>query len=500
MDLILAVDIGTGSARAGIYDKNLDNKIITTTEYSTNYPAPGRAEQDPEEILSAVIDAIKKAISNTAISSEDISYLTFDCSVHTILGLNESLEPVTPALTWEDSRADSIIDRWEKNNKAEDLYKKTGCPLHPLYSVGKIRWWKENKPDLFNKIDYFVTLKSYILNNFTDELLEDPATVSGSGMLNIHDLKWEDKALKLAGITKEKVPKIVKPDYMISGIKKEISNETGLNSDIKLIIGSSDAGMSSLGSGTIDQNQMTVMIGTSGAIRRILPEPKLDEKERTFCYYLGDGKWFSGGAINNGGIVLKWYLNTFGDWAKEQAEKRNVSPYTVLTEEAKKAEPGTQEMLFLPFLAGERSPYWQGSMRGIISGISLSHDQPSFIRSLLEGICHRMYSVYLPLNKLISPPDEIRITGGFTRSPFWVQLLTDVFGENLSVTKEPEGSVLGAAAFGLYSAGEIESLKILKDLNPIKEVTFPNQELHEFYKEKYKKSMQIYHKMKDEFK
>ena len=138
-------------------------------------------------------------------------------------------------------------------------------------------------------------------------------------------------------------------------------------------------------------------------------------------------------------------------------------------------------------------------MRGIISGISLSHNQSSFIRSLLEGICFRMYSVYLPLNKLITPPDEIRITGGFTRSPFWIQLMTDIFGAKLSVTEEPEGSVLGAAAFGFYSLGIIDSLNLLKELNPVKDVTSPNPKLHKFYKSKYEKSMNIYHKMKNEF-
>lgn len=499
MDLILAVDIGTGGVRAGIYDEKLDNKIIENVNYSTNYPAPGRAEQDPQEILSAVIKVINQAIDKSNFSGNDISYLTFDCSVHTILGLDKNFKPITPALTWEDSRANDIIDKWEEKGIGEELYKKTGCPLHPLYSVGKIKWWKKNKPEIFKDTEFFVTLKSFIINNFTDKLVEDPATVSGSGLLNIHQLEWEEKALKLAGITKEKLPRLVMPNYTIDGINKKMSKKTGLKPDIKIVIGSSDAGMSSLGSGTVDQNQMTVMIGTSGAIRRIVPEPKVDDKQRTFCYYLGDDKWFSGGAINNGGIILDWYLDTFGDWAQKQSEKEGISPYTVLTKEAKKAKPGSENMLFLPFLAGERSPYWHGNMRGIISGISLSHNQSSFIRSLLEGICFRMYSVYLPLNKLITPPDEIRITGGFTRSPFWVQLMTDIFGAKLSVTEEPEGSVLGAAAFGFYSLGIIDSLNLLKELNPVKDVTSPNPKLHKFYKSKYEKSMNIYHKMKNEF-
>lgn len=499
MELLLAVDIGTGGARAAIYNPGLECKSMIEKKYSTNYPRPGWAEQDAEEIYQAVIQAIMGALEAVPTDVKAISYLTFDCSVHTLLGLDAKYNPLTPVLTWEDSRSQEIIQAWQEEGRGAELYQKTGCPLHPLYAPGKIRWWKEEKPELFHKISYFVTLKAFLIKRLTGELKEEPATTSGSGLINIHQLDWEDEALALAGISRDKLPVMVEPSYLIQGIKEEISHKTGLKKDLTVVIGSSDAGMSSLGSGTVDAEQMTIMIGTSGAVRRIINKPKLDPEARTFCYYMGHDTWFAGGAINNGGIVLKWYRDNFGQWAELEAEKEGVSAYTVLDRCARQAAPGAENLLFLPLLAGERSPYWQGNMRGVISGISLHHNQSTFIRALMEGVAFRILSVYQPLNQLIEPPQEIRVTGGFTHSSFWVQILADVLGQRLSVTREPEGSIMGAAAFAYYSLGILPSLAKLKELNAVDEVVEPRQDLHEDYNECYQKSMRIYHKLKDEF-
>jgi gluconokinase len=409
------------------------------------------------------------------------------------------MSPLTPVLTWEDSRARKIVARWKWEEKGEHLYSLTGCPLHPMYSPAKIAWWRENYLDSFAKISYFVTLKAFILFRLTGKLLEDQATLSGTGMLNIHHLGWEDEALKFAGITREQVAPIVPPTYIIEGLQEEIAVETGLSPSVKVIIGSSDAAMSSLGSGTIRPEQMTIMIGTSGAARRLIDFPVMDSQQRTFCYYMGNNKWFAGGAINNGGVVLRWFRDNFGDRAAIEAKERGVSVYTVLCDYAKNVGPGADGLLFLPFLAGERAPYWNGNMRGMYFGLSLHHGQAAFIRALMEGVSYRMFSVYKPLNELLGDPEEIRVTGGFSRSQLWLQILADVIGRDLFVTDEPEGSVLGAAAFAFYTLGELKSFESLEEMNPIKQLIHCQPEVHQFYAKEFERYLRIYHKIKDEF-
>lgn len=499
MNLVLAVDLGTGSCRSALYNQKLQCLSNEIVEYATHYPQPDWAEQDPEAIFLSVLKAIKRTVSKSDQDPNKIIALTLDCSIHTLLGLAKDLSPITPNVTWEDSRARHLVESWKRQKLGAEVYMLTGCPLHPMYASAKIAWWREHQPDLFRRISIFVSVKAFVLQRLTGIFLEDQATVSGSGMLNILKLDWEDTVLSLAGISRDQLPPVVDPTVSIESIRPEISSQTGLPVSTRVIIGSSDAGMSSLGSGTIYPDQMTVMIGTSGAVRRLVRHPTLDPQQRTFCYYMGSQLWLAGGAINNGGIALRWFRDNFGERARAEAQQTGASAYKILCDYAQKVPAGADGLLFLPFLAGERSPHWNSSIRGTLFGLSLHHSQDHIIRSLLEGICYRLYSVIQPLEELIGKSAEIRVTGGFTRSPLWLQILSDVLGRELMVTAEPEGSVLGAAAFAYHTLGMIDSFKYLLEKNPIVQKVVPETKAHEFYRNQFDKYMHLYWKFEKEF-
>ena len=499
MGVVLAVDIGTGSCRCALYNPELKCLSSAAVEYSTLYPKPDWAEQDPEAVYSSVIKAIEETMAKGAQGGAAIDALTLDCSVHTVMGLSKDGSPVTPVLTWEDSRARSLVTRWKQQNKGSGVYSSTGCPLHPMYSSAKIAWWRENQPEVFQKVKTFVSLKAFILSRLTGELLEDQATVSGSGLLNVNTLDWDDGVLSLTGISRGQLAPVAMPAKILKGLRREIAARTGLLPSTQVVLGSSDAAMSSLGSGTINPDQMTVMIGTSGAVRRLIDRPAFDSQQRTFCYYLGNRVWFAGGAINNGGLMLRWFRDNLGERAKQEAQKRGESPYTVLSDYAAKAPPGADGLLFLPFLAGERSPYWDGNMRGVLLGLSLHHGQAHMIRALMEGVCYRIRSVSKPLDELFGVPKQVRVTGGFTRSPLWLQILANVLGRELLVLEEPEGSVLGATAFAYHALGMLDSLTCLLDKNPVSKAIHPEPELHQFYTGEFERYMRVYWKMKEEF-
>ena len=499
VSLVLAVDIGTGSCRCALYNQELQRLSNKVVEYATQYPRPDWAEQDPEVIFASILQAMEETVSKSDQDPKKIIALTLDCSIHTLLGLAKDRSPVTPIITWEDSRARHLVESWKQQGLGSEIYTLTGCPLHPMYSSAKIAWWREHRPNLFNRIETFVSVKAFVLQRLTGTLLEDRATVSGSGMLNVSKLDWEDTVLALAGISRKQLPPVVEPTFCIESIRSEISSQTGLPVSTPVIIGSSDAAMSSLGSGTINLHQMTVMIGTSGAVRRLVRCPTLDPQQRTFCYYIGNQLWFAGGAINNGGIALRWFRDNFGERAKKEAQKTGASVYKILCDYAQKIPAGAEGLLFLPFLAGERSPHWNSSMRGILFGLSLHHSQAHVIRSLIEGICYRLLSVIQPLEDLIGKSSEIRVTGGFTRSPLWLQILSDILGRELMVSGEPEGSVLGAAAFAYHTLGMIDSFEYLLERNPIIQKVHPEASAHEFYQTQFNRYMHLYWKFQKEF-
>ncbi|MGD8649791.1 MAG: gluconokinase [Desulfobacterales bacterium] len=499
MNLVLAIDIGTGSCRSAVYNQQLQCLSNEIVEYTTRYPQPDWAEQEPEVIFRSVLRAIEVAVSKCHQDPDKIIALTLDCSIHTLLGLAKDFSPITPNITWEDSRARHLVESWKRQGLGADIYQLTGCPLHPMYASAKIAWWRKHQSDLFRRIITYVSVKAFVVHRLTGALLEDLATVSGSGLLNIHKLDWEDSVLSLAGISRNQLPPVVDPTVSIESILPEISRQTGLPVSTRVIIGSSDAAMSSLGCGTVESGQMTVMIGTSGAVRRLVRHPTLDPQQRTFCYYMGNQLWFAGGAINNGGIALRWFRDNFGERARVEAQKTGASVYKILCDYAQKVPAGSDGLLFLPFLAGERSPHWNSSIRGTLFGLSLHHSQSHIIRSLLEGICYRLHSVIQPLEELIGKSAEIRVTGGFTRSPLWLQILSDVLGRELMVAAEPEGSVLGAAAFAYHTLGMIDSFKYLLEKNPITQKVRPKANAHEFYRYQFDKYMHLYWKFEKEF-
>jgi gluconokinase len=499
LSLLLAVDIGTGSCRGVLYDPELNRVGAAAVEYATQYPRPGWAEQDPETVFDAVLQAVSDAVAASRFHPAEVTALTLDGPLHTCLGLTAEGVPATPVLTWEDSRAHRITHHLQQAAAGSEIYKQTGCPLHPLYPSAKIAWWRTHRPDRYAGIDRFVSLKAYVLFRLTGELLEDQATASGSGLLNISTLDWDAGALEQTGVTREQLPPLVAPTHVVSRLDRSISARTGLPASIPVVVGSSDAAMSSLGSGTIDLDQMTVMVGTSGAVRRLVKAPLLDPQQRTFCYYFADRLWFAGGAINNGGIVLRWFRDHFGRPARKETAKTEVSAYADLCDAAVDIPPGSDGLFFLPFLAGERSPHWGSNMRASLIGLTLHHRQPHVIRALLEGVCYRIHSVAQPLEDLVGESREVRATGGFARSTVWLQILADVMGRELLALREPEGSVLGAAALALRTLGAIDSYGCLRDKNPVQRTIQPRPEAHRFYTTAYQRYLQLYWKLRPEF-
>ena len=499
MSLILAVDIGTGSCRGALYGAALNRLGVAAVEYPTRYPRPGWAEQDPEDILSAVLQAISGAISDSGRSPDEITALTLDGPLHTCLGLTAQQRPSTPVLTWADSRSHRIAEAHRQTGADGEIYERTGCPLHPMYPSVKIAWWRKQHPALFADIKHFVSVKAYVLFRLTGELLEDRATASGSGLLDVSALRWDDRALQLAGIDPDRLPALVEPSHVVEHLDPQTAARTGLPVSTPVVVGSSDAAMSSLGSGTIDLDQMTVMVGTSGAVRRLVNTPLLDPQRRTFCYYFADGIWFAGGAINNGGNTLRWFSDNFGQQARREAARTGESVYTILCNSAEAVSPGSDGLIFLPFLAGERSPHWSSSMRGSLIGITLHHRHQHVVRALLEGVCYRIHSVAQPLEQLLGPSKEVRATGGFARSAVWLQILADVMGRELLVTGEPEGSILGATVLALRTLGMIDSFQCLVEKNPVRRTFRPRAEAHQYYTSAFQRYMRLYWKLRPEF-
>jgi gluconokinase len=241
---------------------------------------------------------------------------------------------------------------------------------------------------------------------------------------------------------------------------------------------------------------MTVMIGTSGAARLAAARPVLDPKARTWCYYLAGGRWFVGAAINNGGLALRWVRQNLLPGPTGPADEFD---FDTLVADAQKASPGSGGLVFLPFLTGERAPYWNASARGVLFGLAAHLGPPHVARSAFEGVCFRMKSIVEALDEVAGPATELRAAGGFTRSPFWLQLLSDVLERPLALTANEQASAFGAAGLAMIALGDRKGIDDVAKLVTTSPGPPPNPQTFDVYRKLYQLYFDVYWANQDAF-
>jgi gluconokinase len=324
----------------------------------------------------------------------------------------------------------------------------------------------------------------------------DDSIANATGLFNMHTLSWDKEAIKVAGITEEKLPRLVPTTEVLQGIDSKVALELGLPSDTPVIIGASDGCLANLGVNAIEKGKIALTIGTSGAIRTVSDRPMTDKEGRTFCYALTEDLWVIGGPVNNGGVVMDWAKNRFvGSEIKEVPE----GSYDLMTEQIEEVHPGANDLFFHPYLVGERSPIWRSDAKGSFFGLDIHHENKHMLRAVLEGINLNLYAVYLAIAEVIgADADEILVTGGFTKSNVWLQMIADIFGVDFAVTQVSENACLGAALLGLLALGEIKDFSGLEQMIPIERRVKPAKNRHQFYQshfEKYQKLSEHYVEM-----
>lgn len=277
----IGIDLGTGSCKTILL--NQDREILghSSAIYPSDDTKSRWKEQHPESLLNGVVSAVREVVCNIEINPADCIGLSVGGALHSLTVLDGQNQPLVGVLTWADSRASLQADDVRKSGKAHEIYMRTGCPIHPMYPFVKILWLRENHPDLFKKAAWFVSAKEYINFCLTHKRSVDFSTASATGLLNTHNLTWDNEILKFAGMTAEQLFPLSDPRDEVGGLIPEIAEQMGLLPGTMVYQGSSDAVNSSLGAGTVLQHQVTCMVGTSGAIRCFSDQPVLDEQERT---------------------------------------------------------------------------------------------------------------------------------------------------------------------------------------------------------------------------
>lgn len=495
---IIGVDIGTTSTKAIAFDLNGRILYKKSIEYPILNPKPSYSEQNPEEIFTAVLNSIKEVIIQNDYKKP--IGISFSAAMHSVIAVNSNGKPLTNCIIWADTRSNEYAQKIKDSEIGHRIYMRTGTPIHPMSPLPKLAWMHDNMKDVVEKTYKFISIKEYVFFKLFGKYLVDYSIASATGMFDIYDLKWNKEALDIAKITEDKLSTPVPTTHVVKGILKGYASYMGLDEDTPFIVGASDGCLANLGVNSIKAGDASVTIGTSGAVRVISDKPKNDDKERIFSYILEKDHYVLGGPVNNGGVIFRWFRDNFSPMEIQESRDLNIDPYTLLTDKAISVPVGSDGLIFLPYLLGERAPHWDANMRGMYFGINIKHTRDHFIRALLEGIIFGLYSVALALEETTGKINTIYATGGFVRSKIWVQILSDVFNKKVVIAESYESSGLGAAIVGMKALNVIDDIEDIGNIVPISKEFYPDKKNHEIYMKNYKIFARLYYKLKDEFK
>jgi gluconokinase len=494
---IIGVDIGTTGCRAVVYRQDGESLANYSLEYSLHTPQSGWAQQDPEEIYQGVLKVISQAVAK--VGADEIAGMCFSAVMHSTIPVDADGNALSPMLTWADTRSQQYTEKLKEEQDTRAIYVKTGCPMHPMYPLAKILWFKYERPEIFAHTAMFISIKEYIFYRFFGKYILERSLASGTGIYNIHTLQWDPEILGILGIGEDKLSPVVSTTHIEHNIKPEIAHVLGVKPNTPVVMGAGDGILSSVGSGAVNPGQLTAMIGTSGAVRVVTDKPYSDDQCRTWCYNLTDEYWVVGGAINNGGIAFRWARDKFASTEQKVAERLGLDPYELLSHYAEQKPPGCDGLIMLPYFTGERAPYWNANARGVLFGLNLNHGKRHLVRATMEGVIYCMYSIFTALQEVSGNVNEIRASGSFTRSKLWVQIMADVFGRVISVPGEPEGSAFGAAVLGMHALGLIKDIKEVGNFITIKERYYPNEKNHQLYQRLFGVYERIFLNLQAEF-
>lgn len=487
-----------------VVDDELNIMTLAAQEYGFVAGEPGSAEENPDEIVDAVMSTVRDAVAQLPLyAAPSIRAVVFSTVLHSMMILDDNGERLTGLITWADVRSADDARRLREAFDPREFYARTGCPLHSVFLPAKIAWLKQREPEVWRRSRFIASIKEYVIYRLTGKLVCDQSVASGTGLMNIYSREWDRWILDSLGLEEGGLGTLVTPFAIVGDVSSDVARQWGLKAGTPIVIGGGDAALSNLGAGAVGQGSIALMVGTSSAIRTVTRKPMLDPMERTWCYYLAEDNWIVGGASNSGGNVLRWFRDGFDIEAVKKAMAAGMNPYDALSAYASEVPAGSNGLLFLPFLSGERSPGWQADARGIMVGLSLQHGVKHMVRAGMEGAAFQLYSIFEVLQELCGELREIRASGGFTKSDVWLQIMADVFGREISVPAVREGSAIGAAMIAMVATGRFKDFKDMADraadIIKIERLIEPQPPVHRLYMDIYEQYKAVYSKLKDQF-
>jgi len=497
MSHLMGIDLGTSSVKVVLAGEGGHIDGLGSADYDIHQPQAGMAEQAPQEWWQSVVSAVRQALAG-AEDSISVGAIGLDGQMHGTVLLDEDAQPLTPAVIWPDQRTERQVQEITELVGAKHLIEITGSPIAAGFQAATVRWFQQERPDIWERTRWVLLPKDYLRWRLTGEFASDPSDACSTLLLDARTRDWSADLLSILEIDPEKMPP-VQPSISVSGqLLAGAAAELGFPPGIPVITGAGDTASSVLGAGVTQPDTLLLNISTGGQLVQPVFDLQLDYEGRfhNFCTALEprahQAGWYKMGGILAAGLALRWLRdNVFANQGKQAYEQ--------LTAWAEGVALGAEGLLFLPHLVGERTPYMNSNARGMFLGLTLGHGQPHLVRAVMEGVGLAFYQAYGALAESGSPPERIVLAGGGARSPLWRQIMADIFNLPVRRLQVVEQSAMGAALLAGGGIGRFDPAAQAQHWAAYDPPVEPQKENHARYLNMTARFQHAYHLHQDDF-
>lgn len=484
--LYIGVDLGTSAVKLLLMDEKGEIKKIVSREYPLYFPHPGWSEQKPEDWFEQAMDGIKELTAEC--DKENVAGISFGGQMHGLVALDENDEVIRPAILWNDGRTGEETDYLNQVIGKEKLTEYTANIAFAGFTAPKILWMKKHEPDNFAKIKKIMLPKDYLAYKLSGSFCTDVSDASGMLLMDVKNRCWSKEMLDICGVTEEMLPKLYESFEVVGTLKREIAEALGLSSDVKVIAGAGDNAAAAVGTGTVGEGMCNISLGTSGTIFISSKKFGVDEHNALHSFAHADGYYHLMGCMLSAASCNKW-------WNEEILKTKDFA-----AEQSRITKLGENQVFYLPYLMGERSPHNNPDARAMFIGMSMDTTREDMTQAVLEGVAFGLRDSLEVARSLGIQMERTKICGGGAKSPLWKKIIANVMNMKVDVIESEEGPALGGAMLAAVGCGEYEDVEtIAKKLVKVIDTVEPEEELVAKYEERYQKFRKIYPTVKELF-
>lgn len=494
--LTIGLDVGTSGVKALLVDVDGRVKASTTEDYPLLTPKPGWTEQEPEAWWQASCRALR-AIALKA--PGPVAAIGLTGQMHGAVFLDADGDVIRPALLWNDQRtADECLEIDDRVG-SQRVREITGNPALTGFQAPKILWLRNNEPEAYARLRHVLLPKDFIRYRLSGALATDASDAAGTLLLDLIKRDWSDEILEALDIPLAWLPRVHEGPDVTGHVSADGAAASGLPKGLPVIAGGGDNAAAAVGSGVVDEGSGFVSLGTSGVVFVASKAPKIDPAGalHAFCHAV-PGRYHLMGVILSAGGSLRWYRDALANDLKALAREQQVDAYDLMFERASGVSPGANDLYFLPYLTGERTPHMDPFARGAFAGLSLAHDDRHMARAVIEGVSFAIKDSLVLMDRLGVSPDKLFAVGGGARSATWRIWLAAILGVGLQQLEVEEGPAMGAALLGAVGAGIYPDVDaaVAATVRPMGQVEKPDTDLQSCYSTIYERFTRLYPAMK----